>query len=160
MGRRSSISEWGPSAWTFMHVVSFTYPTEPSDDDRSRAFEFMHAFAEMLPCARCREEWTLYLKENLPVRETHHLQSRSAFTRFLVTGHNHVNERLGKQKISYAKAVELYDPSFATREPPSPLIIFACLGAIVFIVVSFAFVKSETSIETRPALRRPRPADH
>ena len=137
MGRRSAITEWGPAAWKFMHVVSFTYSNAPTSEDRANAFEFMHSFAKMLPCKRCREEWTAYLKEHLPSSESHYLQSMASFSRFLVAGHNFVNVRLGKKIYTYDQAQALYDPSFTTSLPiftvctKMTIVVVALIGVII-----------------------------
>lgn len=155
MGRRSAITEWGPAAWKFMHVVSFTYPNAPTSEDRSNAFEFMHAMARMLPCKRCREEWTAYLKEHLPSPQSHHLQSKASFSRFLVAGHNFVNDRLGKKIYSYAEAQSLYDPSFTTSLPiftvctKMSMIVVALIAIIIFQHIT----NQKRSMRDSPGLR-------
>ena len=73
-----------------------------------QAHEFMHAVAKMLPCLRCRREWCAYLDEKLRSFESEHLDSRDAFSRFLVEGHNFVNRRLGKRTYSYDEVKRMY----------------------------------------------------
>ena len=101
MGSRSAITSWGPSTWTLYHVVSFNYPDEPTDDQRQKAYDFLYGIAHMLPCVHCRTHWTKDLEEHVqsPFSET--LSSRDAFSRFLVSGHNEVNRRLGRPQIPY-----------------------------------------------------------
>ena len=33
-------SIWGPHAWHFIHAVSFTYPLQPTQQDRENYYEF------------------------------------------------------------------------------------------------------------------------
>lgn len=139
MGRQSAISEWGPAAWKFMHVVSFTYPNAPSEKDRRDAFEFMHSLAKMLPCKRCREEWVMYLKENLASVDSHHLQSKLAFSRFLVSGHNFVNTRLGKKTYTYVEAQAMFDPS-ATHVPAFSTCRVTAIVTVVLLALALSYI--------------------
>ena len=126
MGRKSAIKSWGPAAWTILHTISFAYPKKPTQRDRERVYEFMHAFSNVLPCARCRNDWVTYLADNLFSANSHHLQSRLAFSRFMVTAHNHVNEKLGKRTVDYATAARIYDP-----ERPASISTNFCIATIV-----------------------------
>ena len=99
-----------------MHVVSWTYPEHGNKEARMRAFRFMHTFASVIPCMRCRMDWSHYLSENFNTVDTPHLESRDAFTKFLVDGHNYVNRKLNKREFTYEEARQLYDPN--AFDPP------------------------------------------
>lgn len=111
MGRRSDISSWGSSAWTFMHVVTWTYPEVGDVNSRTKAFDFIHSLAQVIPCMRCRSDWQEYLTKNFSSVETMHLDSRASFTKFIVDGHNYVNHKIGKREYTYEEARSLYDPN-------------------------------------------------
>jgi hypothetical protein len=108
MSNLSSINSWGPSAWTFMHAVSFSYNEHPTMEDKEKALQFMYGIAHMIPCNRCRQEWTQYLEVHMQDIESPNLQSRYAFSQFLVNGHNYVNRRLGKAELSYEYVKNMY----------------------------------------------------
>lgn len=112
---RSAIGSWGPSAWTYLHTVSFSYAETPNDDDRQRMYEFMHSFAAVLPCKRCRLDWQEYIKTHLSSPFSDALASRDAFSRFVVDGHNYVNRKLKKNVVPYETVREWYTPA-AGRE--------------------------------------------
>ena len=139
MGRHSSISQWGPAAWKFMHVVSFTYPNAPTDDDKQNAFDFMHSFANVIPCKMCREEWTGYVQTYLTSTSSTHLQSRHAFSHFLVTGHNFVNRRLQKETISYEEAQALFDPEYTPSSCSSNRTVIA-IGTVAVSVLAVLYL--------------------
>lgn len=51
-----SPNRWGPTIWDTLHYVSLGYPeTNPSEDVRQAAFEFLSALPFLLPCSICRE---------------------------------------------------------------------------------------------------------
>lgn len=141
MGRKSSIAEWGPAAWKFMHVVSFTYPNAPNDEQRSNAFNFLKSVSQMLPCKRCREEWTEYISKHLSHPDSDHLESKASFSRFLVDGHNFVNRRLQKREVSYEEARELFDPETPTHKAAS-LAHCAVVVAVTAAALGFVLLRS------------------
>ena len=149
MGRRSDISSWGSSAWTFMHVVSWTYPEEGDIQSRKKAFEFIHSLGHVIPCMRCRLDWQEYLKKNFSSLETAHLDSRASFTKFLLDGHNYVNRKLGKREYTYAEARSLYDPNMSLPTDSNWIfqaIIISCiiLAFVVYRVVFRTYAQSVT----------------
>lgn len=133
---RAAIASWGPAAWTFMHTVSFTYPEHPNADDKERAHRFMHACAAMLPCIRCRRDWTHYVTEHLPTVDSRHLLSREAFARFLVEGHNHVNRRLNKPTLTYEEVFRMYTiaASTASFQTRFVLLVTVIVGVTIFLL--------------------------
>ena len=116
-----------------MHAVSFSYPENPNQDDKHRVFDFMHAFAKVLPCMRCRRDWMHYLTQHLSTRDSAHLNSREAFVRFLVDGHNYVNQRLSKRTYSYEEVRKLY-------EPKTEHVANYCLWMVVIVLVALLLV--------------------
>ena len=114
---RAGIQYWGPSAWNLMHTVSFNYPESPTADERKEVFDFLHATAKLLPCLRCRRDWTGYLAQQLASDDSSHLDSRDALSRFLVDGHNRVNQKLGKPLMNYetVRALYIFDSESTAR---------------------------------------------
>lgn len=145
MGRLSSISHWGNAAWVLMHVVSFTYPDTPSEEDRARVFRFMSAVAESLPCLRCRDEWTAYLRQHLRDTTSAHLDSKRSFATFVVGGHNFVNERLGKRYVGYGEAAALFDPMTNDAAPP-PLLLLSSVPLALALTTAAAVVVLATLV--------------
>lgn len=136
MGSRSAITSWGPATWTLYHAVSFKYPTDPSDDDRHKAFEFLYGVARMLPCVHCRTHWTEYLEAHVASAYSIHLASRDAFSRFLVDGHNEVNRRLNRPTVPYevVRAWYIHDVPGAFVAKPTgdaTLVLLALLLALL-----------------------------
>lgn len=150
---RSSLQSWGPAAWTFLHTVSFAYPEEPTQRDRDDMYAFLDTFSRVIPCRRCRDDWQALMRERLPSGASAHLDSRDALSRFVVDGHNAVNEKLGKKPVAYAKVAEWYTapPSFAA----SPVV--CCGGAFLMVCMALAAVclafRSAGARSTRRASR-------
>jgi len=41
---------WGPSAWTFLHTITFNYPEDPTEDDKRKYYNFFMNIKDVLPC--------------------------------------------------------------------------------------------------------------
>lgn len=95
---------WGPSAWDFLHTISFDYPEVPSPDDKKNMLIFLNSLSKVLPCSWCRKHFNETLKKNPP-----ELQSRESFSRWFVDVHNSVNKRLKKPEYSYNDARKKYE---------------------------------------------------
>jgi hypothetical protein len=116
------VAIWGPSAWHFMHTMSFNYPVHPSIQDKKHYREYILNLVNVLPCGKCRKN----LRENfkkLPLRMIH-MESRNTFSRYVYDLHELVNHMLGKKSgLSYEQVKERYEhfrARCASFSPTSP----------------------------------------
>lgn len=148
MGRLSGLRSWGPAGWTFLHVMSWTYPEEPSAQDREDMFIFLHAFAKVLPCTRCRRHWSKLLSKALPSSSSPRLSSRTSLAGFLVDAHNDVNGELGKPVVTHDEARRLFDP----RTPacfPHRAGVFIAVVALVLLFLLFRSCPTLARVRSR-----------
>ena len=96
-------SEWGPAAWKFLHIVSFSYPDNPSVQETRDAEALFWSLKNLLPCQACREHYESELELHPP-----DTRSRLTLSSWLVDVHNRVNQRLQKPLFSYADAEKIY----------------------------------------------------
>ena len=102
------VAIWGPSAWHFMHTMSFNYPVNPSIADKHNYREYILNLENVLPCGKCRKN----LRENfkkLPLKMIH-MQNRNSFSRYVYDLHELVNHMLGKESgLTYEQVKERYE---------------------------------------------------
>ena len=102
------VAIWGPSAWHFMHTMSFNYPVHPTIEDKRNYRAYILNLVNILPCGKCRQN----LKENfkkLPLRMID-MQSRNTFSRYVYNLHELINHMLGKNSgLSYEQVKERYE---------------------------------------------------
>ena len=102
------VAIWGPSAWHFMHTMSFNYPVHPSVADKHNYRAYILNLVNVLPCGKCRHN----LKENfkkLPLRMMD-MRSRDTFSRYVYNLHELVNHMLGKESgLTYEMVKERYE---------------------------------------------------
>jgi hypothetical protein len=85
---------WGPLQWVFLHMISFNYPVNPTEDIKKHYHEYIMALGNTLPCKSCRYNLSSNLKKAHYGKDK--LKNREEFSRFIYDLHNVVNVMLGK----------------------------------------------------------------
>jgi hypothetical protein len=99
---------WGPAMWHFLHTMSFNYPVEPTQLQRTQYKEFVLSLRNVLPCKYCRDN----LAKNLSDLKfsNKHMKNRATFSRFMYDLHELINTMLGKKSgLSYCDVRERYE---------------------------------------------------
>ena len=113
------VSVWGPLQWTFLHIMSFNYPVNPTPEDKKHYRDYVLNLQHVLPCKYCR----MNLKNNFKKKPLQmcHMASRETFSRYIYELHETVNRMLKKKsKLSYCDVRERYEHfrSRCTEEKP------------------------------------------
>ena len=132
-------SQWGPSAWLFLHSVSFQYPENPTDQDKNNYKIFFESLQNILPCPNCREHYQKNIQEN-PMN----LESRESLIKWVIDLHNLVNQKNSKKEYSYDEVKDLYQSkynySIKENESVESNIKFVLI-LILMILIIFYFLK-------------------
>lgn len=99
-------NEWGPSAWKFLHTVTFGYPQDPDEETKKNYKEFFTTLKYVLPCSHCRNYYT-QLHKYICVDE--YLDSREGLTFWLFVIHNLVNRKLERDLANFEDVVLTYE---------------------------------------------------
>ena len=100
---------WGPSAWIFIHSISFTYPENPTDEEKQYFKQFYESVQYTLPCAGCRESYSQFIISE-PTILANALDNRNTLTKWLYDIHNRVNQKLGVDYgVTYEDVVKKYE---------------------------------------------------
>lgn len=85
-----STKVWGPLLWTFLHMISFNYPCEPTLEDQRKYYNFMLSLGDVLPCGICRHNYPQNLTQlNFGL---HCMRNRATFSAFVYDLHSLVSE--------------------------------------------------------------------
>lgn len=98
---------WGPALWTTLHTMSFDYPENPTEEEKSNYRNFFHSLKYVLPCGVCRKHYGKSIDQTYPIDPA--LKNRDTLSRWLVEFHNTVNKRLNKPVVSYDSVKERYN---------------------------------------------------
>ena len=124
---------WGPSAWTFLHTLTFNYPDNPTNQDKQHYFNFFNSLKHVLPCEKCKKHY----KENY-INLKNNLNSKDDLVNWLIDIHNEVNKKNGKIIWSYSDVYNKYQNMYNISNTINNfLILFIIL--IVFIFIFFLF---------------------
>jgi hypothetical protein len=110
---------WGPAQWHFLHMMSFNYPVNPTDDDKKHYREYIYNLRYILPCKYCRINLANNLKKK-PLKMCN-MKNRETFSRYIYELHELVNKMLGKKSnLTYCDVRERYEHfrSRCTEEKP------------------------------------------
>jgi len=100
--------QWGPVAWYFFHIISFTFPTEEDEINKKKYFytEFYNIISNLLPCLTCQNHYKHILKAK-PVN-TNTVSNRDDLIKWVLNTHNVVNIITGKKKYDLERLLSLY----------------------------------------------------
>ena len=89
-------SIWGQSMWHSLHCVSFTYPDNPTDDDKNNYKKYFEILKFVLPCCACRNHYN----EHTQINGDHQLtdlvfENKTSLTKWVYELHEKVNKSLG-----------------------------------------------------------------
>jgi hypothetical protein len=99
---------WGPPMWHFLHTMSFNYPIEPTEEQKTNYYNFVLSLKNILPCGKCRTNLSKNLKTH-PLKKSH-LKDRESFSRYIYHLHEVINKMLKKKSgLSYEEVRNTYE---------------------------------------------------
>jgi len=102
---RMEPSQWGPQFWYMLHIITMTYPTEPTEYIKRAYHDFFRNIKDVLPCSICQKHYSKFITE-YPI--TPHLDSRENIVKWLIQIHNFVNLELNKPVLSVEEVIAIY----------------------------------------------------
>jgi len=105
-------SKWGPSAWNYLHTLTFNYPENPSNENKKYYYELFNNLQFTLPCKYCRDSYSIFFKY---ININDFLGDRMGITYWLYTIHNIINLKLNKKKVKFIDVVDYYEKTRANQ---------------------------------------------
>ena len=99
-------NEWGPSAWKFLHSVTFSYPQDPDEDTKKHFKDLFSNLRYTLPCSFCRNYYSQIFKY---ICIDPYMESREGLTFWLFIVHNLVNRKLDRDLANFGDIVLQYE---------------------------------------------------
>lgn len=101
-------SVWGPSLWHSLHTMSFNYPINPTNKDKTNYKKYLMQLQHVLPCKYCRVNLKNNFKQ-LPLTNKC-MESRDTFSMYVYNLHEMINKMLKKKSgLSYDDIRERYE---------------------------------------------------
>jgi len=103
-------SIWGPPLWFSLHIMSFNYPVNPTEEQIESYRKYFDSLRGVLPCKYCRENYSKNLELDEFKLSDSVLENRESFSRWLYNLHNKINRDLGKENYkTYEEVREIYE---------------------------------------------------
>jgi hypothetical protein len=110
---------WGPGLWHYLHVISFNYPINPTQNQKTKYKQLLLNLQYTLPCKFCR----VNLKNNFKKYPLNNVifDNRTNFSKYMFNLHELINKLLKKKSnLSYCDVRDRYEHfrSRCTEEKP------------------------------------------
>mgnify|MGYP005655987525 CR=1 FL=1 len=104
---------WGPHAWFFLESVTLGYPDNPTKIDKIKAKNFFLLLEHMIPCEKCRYNYSQHLKKYPISNEI--LSNKLNLFKWINNIHNSVNIKKYKDvNTSLKYYIDLYSDHKST----------------------------------------------
>lgn len=94
---------WGRHFWNVIHILTLSYPNNPTRKDIENHKQFFDSLGKVLPCDKCRLNFSSHMKNNRLTDSV--LSSKQSFVKWGIDLHNTVNYHTGKEVLSYRDAM-------------------------------------------------------
>lgn len=99
---------WGPSLWHTLHTMSFNYPVNPTNQDKTRYQKFICSLQYVLPCKYCRMNLKNNFKTLPPTMSV--MKNRETFSKYIYDLHELINKMLNKKSnLTYCDVKTRYE---------------------------------------------------
>ena len=132
-------SIWGPSAWRFLHAVTFAYPDDPTEEHKSAVVKLFESLKLLLPCGDCCSHYcSTFNSKELQAA----LKNRKTLSKWLFDFHNEVNSRLKKPEAVWeqVEAEYLNDESICSsscEDKPKKNYFFIFIFLLLLFVIKY-----------------------
>jgi len=97
---------WGPSLWTYLHLLSISYTDKPTDDDKEIFKKLIKYLGLTLPCDICKNHYFNFMTEE---KVELGLKNKQNFMELFWKLHNNVNKLNNKEVIDFNSFLKKYD---------------------------------------------------
>lgn len=97
--------EWGSHFWYILHLITFSYPDEPSFIEQRGYHDFFVNLQYVIPCESCRKNYKDHIQSN-PISPF--LSSKTNLIKWLTDIHNKTNVQLKKPLLTVEEVIKKY----------------------------------------------------
>ena len=140
---------WGPTAWLFLHTITFNYPNNPTNNDKLNYKNFFYLLSDIIPCNYCKHNFKIHMKK-LPIEDA--LNNKNSLVKWLFNIHNLTNKHLNKNIFTYKQFISKYKTIFQKKNKCIYnnyyiyIFIIFIIIAIIFIIIYYYYCKPNICI--------------
>ena len=121
---------WGPHAWKFLHYITLSYPTNPTESDKHDYKMFFEVLGKVLPCQKCKKHFQNNLVD-FPLTDEI-LSTRWNLAKWMLQIHNRLNLEHGKKIYTFD---EFYDEYVIAPNESSYTYMFMFLTCVLLLII-------------------------
>jgi hypothetical protein len=88
---------WGPALWPVLHMIAFSYPLSPTDEEKQHYFEFFRCLQFVLPCGTCSKNVRQVFRDTGFSKDIH-FKGRESLSQYVYMLHSAISRKLGKKE--------------------------------------------------------------
>ena len=88
---------WGSHAWIFIHSIAYSYPENPSKEEKNAIIDFLNSLQFILPCKTCSKLYKDDIKTMMYSVNKASI-NRSNLIPWINEMHNKVNKNINKKE--------------------------------------------------------------
>ena len=128
---------WGEYFWATGFLVAYSYPNNPSFEDRETVLNFFNQFKKILPCEKCRFNFSSHLFK-YPLDDKA-LTNKNTLINWFLNIHNEVNIMLGKNKLTID---DIYSKYYGiTTDNKKTIITTLLIFSIIIILILYIIIR-------------------
>lgn len=109
---------WGPPMWQSLHIITFSYPINPTKDDKRKYKQYFELVGDLLPCILCKKSYNEFIQSGETKLDDTVMTSKETLTKWLYHLHNKVNFKLGvNYGVSYDDICNKYNSYIVSCTP-------------------------------------------
>lgn len=130
---------WGPALWQTSYLITYAYPVNPTQEDKTAMINWFGQYKKILPCERCRYNFTNHLAK-YPLDDKA-LANKYTLMQWLVNMNNEVNKMTGKPSITLNDAYEKYIVSGGSNINVKHVVTIVLIFFIICALVVYLLLK-------------------
>ena len=122
---------WGDSFWKVIHFIGYSYPDNPTDEDKKNINDFFDLLGFLLPCEKCRMHYKNHMLTH-KLTDNDMANKKSLFL-WTINLHNVVNLSLDKHVLTEEHVINKY--IYKKKSDKKNIIITILLILIIVLLV-------------------------
>ena len=139
----SNTNTWGPSAWIFLHTITFNYPINPTENDKYIYKNFFNNLGLILPCGICQYNYNLHIQK---YSIDNYLSTKDDLVNWLIIIHNEVNKLHNKPTKSFNEIIkyytEMYKKNVNEKNEKGDYLFLLCIFSIIIFIILYVLYKN------------------
>ena len=128
---------WGPHAWFFIDSVIMAYPNNPNNNDKQRINQFLNLLQYMLPCEKCRYNYSQHLSEYPLTDEI--LSNKDNLLKWVINIHNLSNNN----NLNINTVLDYYNNQYSNNKPKTNNNNLYIIVIILSIIIAYYVLKKK-----------------